>query len=249
VPDVLDRIGEQLVAAEQALHLAAAGERRDALVIATAARIPADTHPAISISREHPRAARRRTTGSRLLAAAVAVTVAGAGYVAAAAAGVLPSPWSGPAIDRIPFVTSPDPAGTVRLAVPGPESTILEIVTNTTAVGTAIGECTGVVVKGPQGRSVHPISACGGRSAARAENSVFDWQAPSGATFAIVWGAAPSGATKVSLTDRTGTATTEPTAGGFFVAYLPTQQMPATGTLDFYDSSGQIIGRQTFTTQ
>jgi hypothetical protein len=197
-----------------------------------------------TIAQEHARITRRRTISSRLVAAGVALTVAGGGYAAAAASGVVPSPWSGPAVNT--FVASPDPAGTVRLAVPGPESTILQIVTNTVPVGNGTAECTGLVVKEPQGRSVHVMSACGGPSAARAENGVFDWQAPSGATFSIVTGEAPASAAKVSLTDRSGTAATEPTGGGYFVAYVPTQEMPANGTLDFYNSSGQIIGSQTF---
>jgi hypothetical protein len=133
--------------------------------------------------------------------------------------------------------------------VPGPESTTLEIVTKTVTVGSATGECTGVVVKEPQGRSEHPMSACGGTSALRAENSVFEWQAPSGAGYAIVTGAAPAGSTKVALTDRSGTAATGPVGDGYFVAYAPTPEMPAKGTLDFYNSSGQLIGSQNFAAQ
>lgn len=217
---------------------------------AAAARIATDIDLVFSTTQQVPRTARRRTVGSGIVAAGIAVTVAGGGYAAAAAAGVLPNPWAGSAVGSNPFVTSPDPAGTVELAVPGPESTTLEIVTDTVAVSGATGQCSGVVIKEAQGRSDHPMSACGGASALRAENSVFDWQAPSGATYAIVSGEAPAGATKVTLTtDHSDTVTTEPAGGGYFVTYVPTQEMPANGILDFYNSSGQLMGTQNFTAQ
>jgi hypothetical protein len=212
-------------------------------------RIHANTNLVVSTAHQHPRATRRRIVGSWIVAAGIAVTVAGGGYAAAADAGVLPNPWSGPATDSIPFVTSPDPVGTVRLAVPGPESTTLEIVTKTVTVPGATGECTGLVVKEPRGRSEHLMSGCGGTSALQPENGVFEWQATSGTTYAIVTGAAPAGATKVALRDRSGTAVTEPVGDGYFVAYAPKPEMPANGTLDFYNSSGQLIGSQNFATQ
>ena len=84
-----------------------------------------------TVASEDARITRRRTASSRLVTAGVAITVAGGGYAAAAASGVVPSPWSGPAVNT--FVASADPAGTVRLAVPGPESTTLQIVTDTVA--------------------------------------------------------------------------------------------------------------------
>jgi hypothetical protein len=150
----------------------------------------------------------------------------------------------------IPFVTSPHPAAeagaSVKLAVPGPESTTLEIVSDTVTVRGTAGECSDLVVKDRQGRSTTVMAGCGGPSAARAENGDFVWQAPSGASFTIVTGLAPAGATKVTLTDLHGVVTSEPTGGGYFVVYVPAQVTPANGTVDFYNASGQPVGSEPF---
>jgi hypothetical protein len=219
---------------------------------AVAARMAADTAPDGVTTQQHPLATRPRRIRSRTVAVGVAVAVAGTGgYAVAAAAGELPNPWSGPAFRSIPFLTSSDPAAlagaTVKLAVAGPESTTLEIVNDTVTVGSGtIGECSALVVKERQGRSRTVTTSCGGPSAARAENVGVVWQAPSGASFTIVTGLAPVGATKVALTDLNGAVTTEPTGGGYFVVYVPAQVTPANGTVDFYNSSGQPAGSQPF---
>ena len=217
-----------------------------------AARIAAETAPAGLTTPQHPLAARPRRGRSRTAAIGVAVAIAGTGgLAAAAAAGDLPNPWAGHAVDSLPFLTSPDPAAqpgaTVKLAVPGPESTVFQIINApvTLPSGTT-GECSDFVVKDRQGRSKTSVSGCGGPSAARPENGLTVWQAPSGANFAIVTGIAPAGATKVALTDLNGAVTTEPTGGGYFLVYVLAQVMPANGTVDFYNSSGQPDGSQPF---
>jgi hypothetical protein len=218
---------------------------------AVAARMAAETAPDGVTTQQPPLATRPRRVRSRTVAVGVAVAVAGtAGYAAAAAAGELPNPFAGPGMMKIPFVASPDPAtqagATVKLAVPGPESTTLEIVNDTVTVRGTTGECSALVVKDRQGRSRTFMASCGGPSAAQAENGDFVWQAPSGASFTIVTGLAPAEATKVTLTDLNGAVTTEPTGGGYFLVYIPAQVTPANGTVDFYNASGQPAGSQPF---
>jgi hypothetical protein len=193
------------------------------------------------------RAAARARFGRRrivLLAAVVAaITVVGAGV--AAATGVLPWWNSVHAIESSPFATSPDPAAvpgsTVRLSVQGPESTTFEVVTNTVTIGTEQENCTAIAVKDAQGQSQHLMTSCGAPGAAVAQAGSFGWQAPSGVTYAIFAGPTPtSGAAKVALLASTGvTATTEPIAGGYYLAYAPAEMSVA--GLVFYDAQGQVV--------
>jgi hypothetical protein len=194
-------------------------------------------------------AARRRFERRRVVliaAVGAAITVVGAGV--AAATGVLPW-WNTVQTMRSgmssPFGTSADPAAVagsiVRLSVPGPASTSFEVVTNTVTVATGQADCTAIAVKDAEGRSQHLMTNCGAPGAAVAQAASFDWQAPSGVTYAIVAGPTPtSTAAKVALLAGNGvTATTEPVAGGYYLVYAPAEL--STSSLVFYDARGQVV--------
>jgi hypothetical protein len=70
-----------------------------------------------------------------------------------------------------------------------------------------------------------------------------DWQAPSGATYAIVSGPDPtSTAAKVAFKDSNGvTGASEPVGDGYYLVYAPAEQLTPTGSLVFYDASGQVV--------
>jgi hypothetical protein len=192
-------------------------------------------------------AARRRSRRRRVvLIAAVVAALVGAGV--AVATGVLPW-WHSMQTMRSamssPFATSADPAtvpgSTVRLSVPGPGSTTLEVVTNTVTVDTGQADCTAIAVKDAQGRSQHLMTSCAAGRAAVADAGSFDWQAPSGVTYAIIAGPTPtSTAAKVALRAGNGrTATTERIAGGYYLVYAPAKL--SSGRLVFYDARGQVV--------
>jgi hypothetical protein len=201
------------------------------------------------------RAAATRRFGRRrvVLIAAVgaAITVVGAGV--AAATGVLPW-WNSVQTMRSgmssPFATSADPAAvpgsTVLLSVPGPASTTFEVVANTVTVATGQSDCTAIAVKDAQGRSQHLMTSCGVPGAAVADAGSFDWQAPSGVTYAIVAGPTrTSTAAKVALIASNGvTAATEPVAGGYYLVYAPAELSVA--SLVFYDAHGQVVDELPF---
>jgi hypothetical protein len=178
-----------------------------------------------------------------IAAVGAAFTVVGAGV--AAATGVLPWSNSEQAVRSSPFGTSADPAAvagsTVRLSVPGPASTTFEVITNTVTVGTDQEHCTAIAVKDAQGRSQHLMTSCGAAGAAVANAGSFDWQAPSGVTYAVIAGPTPvSTAAKVALLASNGvTATTEPVGGGYYLVYAPAEL--STGSLVFYDERGQVV--------
>jgi hypothetical protein len=189
----------------------------------------------------------RRSTKARVavLAGASAALVVGAGVISAAA-GVLPNPWSGPAMDKIPFVSTPDPASVagsrVVLSVPGPESTTLEIVTDTISVAGTPATCTDVAIKEPQGQTANLLSGCGGPSAASPIAVAVNWQAPSGASYAIVNSKAPPGAATVSLSGSPTLPTvTEPVGGGYYVLYVPASELSEYTDLTFYNPAGQVV--------
>jgi hypothetical protein len=178
--------------------------------------------------------------------AVIGLAVAGAGV--AAATGVLPwwnSRQAAMSAMSSPFATAADPAAVagsiVRLSVPGPESTTFEIVTKTVTVGTNEEHCTAIAVKDAQAHSQHLTTSCGGAGAAVADAGRFDWQAPSGVTFAVIAGPTPvSTAAKVALLAGNGaTATTEPVGGGYYLVYAPAE-LPI-GNLVFYDERGRVV--------
>jgi hypothetical protein len=125
--------------------------------------------------------------------------------------------------------------------VSGPASTTFEVVTNTVTVSTDQENCTAIAVKDAQGRSQHLMTSCGAPGAAVADAGSFDWQAPSGVTYAIVAGPTPtSTAAKVALLASNGvTATTEPVAEGYYLVYAPAELSVA--SLVFYDARGQVV--------
>jgi len=190
-------------------------------------------------------AARRRFRRRRavLIALGAAFTVAGAGV--AAATGVLPWWNSVQAVESSPFGTSADPAAvrgsTVRLSVPGPASTTLEVVTDTVTVGADQENCTAIAVRDAQGRSQHLMTSCRAPGAAVADAASFDWQAPSGVAYAIIAGPAPTAnAAKVALRAGNGlTAATGPVAGGYYLVFAPAEL--STRSLVFYDAHGQAV--------
>jgi hypothetical protein len=204
-------------------------------------------------ARVQPVTFRRRPTRQRLrrfrpvlaiAAGVIALSIVGAGV--AAATGVLPWWKTQQAIMASPFFTSTDPAAvagsTVYLSVPGPESTTFEIVTNSTVtVGTLQEHCTAIVVKDAQGRSQRGLTSCGAAGAATANAGSFEWQAPSGATYAVISGTTPvSTAAKVALVASNDvTVATKPVVGGYFLVYAPAEQ--AAGRLVFYDGHGRVV--------
>jgi hypothetical protein len=194
-------------------------------------------------------AATRRFERRRVVliaAVGTAITVVGAGV--AAATGVLPW-WNSVQTTRSamssPFASSEDPAAvagsTVRLSVSGPESTTFEVVTKTVTVDTGQADCTAIAAKDAQGRSQHLMTSCGAPRAAVAQAGSYDWQAPSGVTYAIIAGPTPTPtAAKVALLDPNGVmATTEPVAGGYFLVYAPAEL--SVTSLVFYDARGQVV--------
>jgi hypothetical protein len=108
-------------------------------------------------------------------------------------------------------------------------------------VGTDQEHCTAIAVKDAQGRSQHLMTSCGAAGAAVANAGSFDWQAPSGVTYAVIAGPTPvSTAAKVALLASNGvTATTEPVGGGYYLVYAPAEL--STGSLVFYDERGQVV--------
>jgi hypothetical protein len=195
------------------------------------------------------RAAARRRSGPRRLGlvagSGAAFAIAGTGI--AAATGVLPWWTSVAAVRSSPFATAQDPAAVagsqVRLAVPGPESTTFEIVTNTMATGAGQMNCAAVAVKDANGRSQHLTTSCGGAGAAVARAAGLDWLAPSGAAYIIVTGPDPtSDAATVALKDSHGvTGPSEPVGGGYYLAYAPADKVSPTSSLVFYDASGHVV--------
>jgi hypothetical protein len=194
--------------------------------------------------RERPararRAAARRHFGRRrvVLIAAVGATLTVVGAGVAAATDALPWWNSERAISSFAVAGS-----TVRVSVPGPESTTFEVVTNTMMVGGERENCTAIAVKYAQGRSQQGLTGCGAPGAIEAKAGSFDWQAPSGVTYAVIGGPTPvSTAVKVALLDSNGdTATTEPVGDGYYLVYAPARL--STGNLVFYDASGQVVGQ------
>lgn len=191
---------------------------------------------------------RRSTRGRVTLIAASAATFAVGVTGIAAGAGVMPW-WHSAQTMRSamnsPFLTSADPAAlpgsTVRLSVPGPASTTFEVVTDTVAVATGKANCTAIVVKDAEGQSQRLLSSCGVLGAAVAQAGSFEWQAPSGATYAVIAGPSPtSTAAKVALVGSNGvSATTEPTGDGYYLVYARIQL--STGRLVFYNARGQVV--------
>lgn len=191
-------------------------------------------------------AARRRRSKRLALMAGSSAAFAVAGTGIAAAAGVLPWWTSVEATTSSPFATAQDPAAVAgsqsRLTIPGPESTTFEVVTNTMTTGAQHLNCTAVAVKDAHGRSQHLTNSCGAPGAFTALAGSFDWQAPSGATYAIVTGPAPtSDAAKVVLTDSNGVTSSEPVAGGFYLVYAPAASLSPNDRLVFYDTAGKFV--------
>ncbi len=194
-------------------------------------------------------AGRRRRRHQRLALSAgsgAALAVAGTGI--AAATGALPWWTSDTEFVSSPFATAQDPAAIagsqVRLAVPGPESTTFEIVTNTVTIAGRQETCTAVAVTDAQGGSQHLTTSCGRAGAAVAYAGGLDWQAPSGATYAVVTGPNPTpNAVTVSLKDsQGGSSSAEPVGGGYYLIYVPAKEFSPTSTLVFRDASGHVVG-------
>lgn len=173
-----------------------------------------------------------------VLIAAVGAVIAAVGSGVAAATGVLQ--WDTTrALRSVTFGTG----GIVRLSVAGPESTVFEVATKTVRFDTVRVHCTAVIAKAAQGRPRHLTAGCGARGAAVPKAAIIDWQAPSGVTYAIITGPAPTPtAVKVALLAGNGlTAATEPVAGGYYLVYAPAE-LPAS-KLVFYDAHGHVVRR------
>ena len=205
--------------------------------------------------------ARRRRGHKRLVLAAVAGGLALLGAAAiATATGVMPWIRRAQEFNSAPFVTTPAPerlpGSNVVVTVPGPESTTFEIITNNTVtIGGKVNSCVAVINKDSQGqqrgaglKGCAPVRAAGpGAESFRAGS--FDWQAPSGTTYAVVEGTSPTAnAATVALRDPSGaTLATGKVGSGYFLIYtLATPTLPSNGSLVFSDASGQVIESQPF---
>lgn len=198
--------------------------------------------------------ARRRRGHKRLVLTAVAgglVLLAAAAV--ATATGVMPWITRAQEFRSEPFVTTPTPAtlpgSNVILTVPGPESTTFEVITNNTVtIGGEVNSCVAVINKDSQGQPQGAgLKGCGTAGAAVPGAGSFDWQAPSGTTYAVVEGSpATSNAAIVALRDPTGaTLATGKIRGGYFLIYtLATATLPSNGSLVFSDASGHAIDSQ-----
>jgi hypothetical protein len=197
-------------------------------------------------------ARRRRRRRERLVLIAVpsaVVALAAAGI--ATATGVMPWITREQQFTSTPFVTAPNPAtvagSKVVLTVPGPESTTFEVITNNTVtIGGELNSCTAVINKDAQGRSQPLGRGCGGPSAVTPHAGSVEWQAPSGAKYAVVDGPEPTPeAATVALTDRDGvTIATGQVGGGYFLVYTPAREaLPSTGSLVFFDASGEVVDK------
>lgn len=192
--------------------------------------------------------ARRRRGRRRLVVAAVGgvlVLLAAAGV--ATGTGVLPWITRAQEFDSTPFVTTSTPetlpGSNVVLSVPGPEATTFEIITNdTVTIGGKVNSCVAVINTDAQGqRQGAGLTGCGPARAASPAAGEFDWQAPSGATYAVVEGTAD--AATVALRDPSGaTLATGKVEDGYFLLYtLATATLPSNASLIFSDSSGHVV--------
>lgn len=209
--------------------------------------------------RTSARLARRHRGHKRLVLTAVAGGLVLLGAAAAATAiGVMPWISRAQEFSSAPFVTTPAPetlpGSNVVLTVPGPESTTFEVITNNAVtIGGKVNSCVAVINKDshgqPQGAGLKgcgPAGAAGPGAAGAAVPAAgsFDWQAPSGTTYAVVEGSEPgSNAAIVALRDPTGaTLATGKVRGGYFLIYtLATATLPSNGSLVFSDASGHVI--------
>lgn len=198
-------------------------------------------------------AGRRRGHKRLVLAAAAGGLVLLAAAAVATATGVMPWITRQQEFNSTPFVTTPAPetlpGSNVVLTVPGPESTTFEVVTNNTVtIGGEVNSCVAVINKDSQGQSQGAgLKGCGPARAAVPAAGSFDWQAPSGTTYAVVEGPQPtSNAAAVALRDPTGaTLATGKVEGGYFLIYTPaTPTLPSNGSLVFSDASGHVIDSQ-----
>jgi hypothetical protein len=199
----------------------------------------------------HPNGQRaRRFRPVLAVAAGAALMLVAAGV--AAATGVLPGWETVQAIRQSPFMIATDPAAApgsiVRLSVPGPESATLKVVTNDTeTVGTLHEHCTALVATDAEGRSIGGLRGCGVARQVAAETgsgaAPYEWQSPSGVTYAVFWGqaAVPSAAKVALVADNGATIATGPVEGGYFLIYAPAQL--STGSLAFDDERGMVVGR------
>jgi hypothetical protein len=190
----------------------------------------------------------RRHRPALVVAAAVALMLVAAGV--AAGTGVLPGWKTVQAIRQSPFMNATDPAtapgSRVRVSVPGPESATLKVVTNDTeTVGTLQENCTALVATDAEGRSIGGLRGCGVAHQIRIRSGAapYEWQSPSGVSYAVFWGQAPvPSAARVALVARNGnTVATGPVEGGYFLVYAPAEQ--AVGSLVFTDEHGQVVSR------
>lgn len=205
--------------------------------------------------KRHPYGQRtRRFRPAFAVAAGAALLLVGAGV--AAATGVLPGWKTEQTIIQSPFMTATNPAALpgsiVNLSAPGPDSSTVELVSNDTErVGTLQEQCTAIVATDADGRSLGDfpsLRGCGvaGQISPQGSSSGaarIDWTLPSGATYAVIYGAgaAPT-AVKVALMASNGdTVATGPADSGYFLLYAPLEQ--ATGTLVLYNQQEQIVDK------
>ena len=112
----------------------------------------------------------------------------------------------------------------------------------TLSVAGAAATCMDVVIKESQGQTANVVSSCGTPSMASPVAAVQNWQAQSGASYAIVDSKAPPGAATVSLTGPPTLPTvTEPVGGGYYVLYVPASEASEYSDLTFYNHAGQVI--------
>ncbi len=210
----------------------------------------ARVHP-VKLKRHHKRERARRFRPASAVAAAAALMLLAAGV--AAATGVLPGWQTHQEIIQSPFMTATNPAAlpgsVVNFSAPLPESATFEVVTNDTeTVGTLQEHCTAIAAVDAEGRSLADfpgLRGCGVHPRTESSGAAgIQWQSPSGATYAVIYGAgAASSAAKVALVAGDGkTVAIGTVKGGYFLVYAPFDH--AAGSLVFYDLQGQVIARR-----
>jgi hypothetical protein len=203
---------------------------------------------------------RRRTIRRSLLGAGVVLAALGIATGVAAATNSFPFDTSADLGSALAILSSPrpqsQPGTTVEATTPGPEGTVLRVVSalgNNTAYHVA--ECAALVISLPDGSPApgslpHQVGCDAISSATKpltpaqqvpgSGQQVAQWTAPSGTEYNFIFGQATAGTDSVALTNTSGAvgAKVAVNSKGWFVVYETTAEYEYYGQLTFIDSSG-----------
>lgn len=203
---------------------------------------------------------RRRTVRRSVLGAGVVVAALGIATGVAAATGSFPFNTSADLGSALTILSSTNPQSqpgtTVEATTPGPEGTVLRVVSalgnNTTY---HVAECAALVISSPNGAPApgslpHQVGCDAISSETKPltpeqqipgwGQQVAQWTAPSGTEYTLVFGQATPGTVAVALTNTSGAygAKVAVNANRWFVVYETTALYAYYGQLTFVDSSG-----------